>query len=160
MLTGLHPWSHRAFQLGAGGIAQPHVDHNVFAALSDTRNTLGFAHNRFADLLLSQMGKYLDTHIPNSSFNVEHSLFYGLPFFKRDVRTAYSSLEENIFQLVNEDDSSLFLGSLYQLWVLRNRVKETDQNIGEYPRGLPDSGELFRLEDLGTGAIKILSGLN
>src|SRR5512142_1305930 len=45
LLTGLLPWSHRAFQLGAGGIAKQHLDHQVFAALGQTHNTVAFAHN-------------------------------------------------------------------------------------------------------------------
>src|SRR5512142_2475722 len=53
LLTGLLPWSHRAFQLGAGGVAKVHADHQVFAALAAGRNTLAYAHNAFADLLVS-----------------------------------------------------------------------------------------------------------
>jgi len=30
ILTGLYPWSHRAFTLGAGGVAREHIDHQLF----------------------------------------------------------------------------------------------------------------------------------
>ncbi len=159
LLTGLHPWTHRAFQLSAGGIIHSQVNHQLFAAMSNTRSTLGFAQNRFADLLLSQAENYVDVHIGSSSFNVERSLIYDTPLFKNDERIAYSSFEDNIFQTGDGADSSLFWGSLYRLWVLYNRLKETKDDGRNYPTGLPDSTELYRLEDLVDGGIKILGNL-
>ena len=44
LLTGLHPWSHRAISLG-GEIVAKHRDHQVFGALSPTHFTLGYAQN-------------------------------------------------------------------------------------------------------------------
>src|SRR5512140_1854307 len=97
LLTGLLPWSHRAFQLGAGGVAKAHTDHQVFAALSPSHNTLAYAHNAFADLLVSQAGGDVDVHIPSTRFNIDSSLWSALPFFKKDMRIAYSSLDDNLF---------------------------------------------------------------
>ncbi len=160
LLTGLLPWTHRAFQLGAGGVVKSQAEHQIFAALSATHNTVGFAHNRFADLLLSQIEKYLDIHVGSSTFNVDQSFWNDQPFFKKDKRIAYSSLEDNIFQTVDGYNSSLFLAPLYQLWDLQNRVRQTNTFRNDYPSGLPDTTEeLFRLEDLVDGAIQILSGL-
>lgn len=159
LLTGLHPWTHRAFQLSAGGITHSQVGHQLFAALSNTRTTVGYAQNRFADLILSQAENYIDHHIESGSFNVEHSYIYNLPIFKKDERIAYSSFEDNIFQTGDGVDSSLFLGSFYRLWVLYNRLKETKEFGKDYPTGLPDATELFRLGDLVDGAINVLSGL-
>lgn len=160
LLTGLLPWTHRAFQLSAGGIFHSHVDHQIFAALSGVRTTVGFAQNRFADLLLSQAEKYVDLHIESNRFNIERSLLYNTPIFKRDERIAYSSFEDNIFQTGDGADSSLFFGPLYRLWVLFNRIRETREYGGDYPTGLPDATELYRLGDLVDGAIKILGGLS
>src|SRR6266498_5223270 len=53
LLTGLHPWSHRAFQLGAG-VASAHAGHTIFSALSSTHSTLAYTQNKFADQLLYQ----------------------------------------------------------------------------------------------------------
>src|SRR5512146_1861910 len=91
LLTGLLPWSHRAFQLGAGGVSKAHLDHQVFAALANTHNTVAYAHNAFADLLVSQAEKYVGAHIPSTSFNIDSSLWSSLPFFRKDMRIAYSS---------------------------------------------------------------------
>src|SRR5512142_81359 len=93
LLTGLLPWSHRALQLGAGGISKQHLDHQVFAALRGSHSTLAYAHNAFADLLVSQAEKDVDVHIPSASFNIDRSLWSSLPLFKNDERIAYSSFD-------------------------------------------------------------------
>jgi arylsulfatase A-like enzyme len=159
LITGMYPWSHRALQLSASGIIRSQLQNQMFAMLSNTYSTVGFAHNRFADLLLNQLENYLDVHIASSSFNVEHSFMYSWPLFKKDVRVAYSSFEDNIFQSGDGTNSSLFLGSFYRLWVLFNKLRETKQFGSNYPDGLPESPEIFRLEDLVDGAIKILGDL-
>src|SRR5512142_855069 len=38
LLTGLLPWTHRAFQLGAGGVSKTHLDHQMFATAANTHN--------------------------------------------------------------------------------------------------------------------------
>ena len=160
LLTGLLPWSHRAFQLGAGGIAKEHLEHQVFAALGQTHNTVAFAHNAFADLLVSQAEKDVDIHIGSTSFNVDSALWSSLPMFRKDMRVAYSSFDDNIFQTADGYDSSLFLGPLNRLWVMDKTFSETHKFGGEYPTGLPESTTgPFLLEDLANGAIQILSNL-
>ena len=160
LLTGLLPWTHRAFQLGAGGVAKQHTEHQMFAALRQTHNTVAYAHNEFADLLVSQAEKDVDIHIGSTSFNLDSSLFSSLPIFKKDKQVAYSSFDDNIFQTGNGYDSSLFLGSLNRLWVLDKKFAETRKYGGNYPTGLPESTTgPYLLEDLVTGAIEILSNL-
>lgn len=160
LLTGLVPWSHRAFQLGAGGIAHQHLDHQVFSALRGSHSTVAFAHNAFADLLVSQADKDVDVHVPSTSFNLDRSLWSSVPFFKKDMRIAYSSFDDNLFQTGDGLDSSLFLGPLNRLLVLENRLAVTHRLGGNYPLGLPESTTgLFRLEDLVDGAIRILASL-
>src|SRR5512142_721930 len=112
LLTGLLPWSHRAFQLGAGGVAKAHADHQVFAAMAQTHNTVAFAHNSFADLLVSQAEADVNVHIPSTSFNIDRTLWSTLPVFRHDMRVAYSSFDDNIFQTGDDLDGSLFLGPL------------------------------------------------
>src|SRR5512143_107758 len=112
LLTGLLPWSHRAFQLGAGGIARQHLDHQVFNALRGSHSTVAFAHNAFADLLVSQADKDVDVHIPSTSFNLDRSLWSSVPVFEKDMRVAYSSFDDKLFQTADGYDSSLFLGPL------------------------------------------------
>ncbi len=161
LLTGLLPWSHRAFQLGAGGVSKAHTDHQFFAAMGEKYNTVAYAHNAFADLLVSQADKYVDTHIPSTSFNLDSDLWSTLPFFKKDMRIAYSSFDDNIFQTGDGYDSSLFLGPIERLAVFDKKMDATRKLGGEYPTGLPESTTgLFLLEDLVNGAIQILSNLS
>ncbi len=160
LLTGLLPWSHRAFQLGAGGVAKQHSEHQMFAALGQTHNTVAFAHNEFADLLVSQAEKDVDIHIGSTSFNLDSSLFSSLPMFRKDMRVAYSSFDDNLFQTADGIDASLFLGPLNRLWVLQKNFAEGHQYGSEYPTGLPESTTgPFLLEDLVDGAIQILGNL-
>jgi arylsulfatase A-like enzyme len=158
LLTGLHPWSHRALQLGAAIIAE-HVEHNIFSALSATHSTLGYAQNQLADQLLYQTADYLDTHIRNGSWHIQNNLVYSAPIFNKDARMAYASFEDRIFQKGVGYDSSLFLGPLYRLFILRERLRATSRYGNNYPRGLPDTAELFILEDVVDGAIEILKGI-
>lgn len=160
LLTGLLPWSHRAFQLGAGGVSKAHIDQQMFAAVSQSHNTLAYAHNAFADLLVSQAEKYVDVHVPSTSFNIDSSLWSTLPFFRKDMRIAYSSFDDNIFQTGDGYDSSLFLGPVERLSVFDKKYEATEKLGGNYPTGLPESTTgLFRLEDLVDGAIQILSNV-
>ena len=55
--------------------------------------------------------------------------------------------------------TSLFLGPLFRLFILRERLRYTYQYGNDYPRGLPDSAELFVLEDVVDGAIEILKNI-
>ena len=55
----------------------------ICVSFQNTLHTVGFAQNRFADLLLSQMENYIDVHIESGSFNVEHSFVYTSPHFQK-----------------------------------------------------------------------------
>jgi arylsulfatase A-like enzyme len=158
LLTGLYPWSHRALHLGAA-IAAPHAAHNIFAALSETHTSLGYTQNEFADQILYGMGNDLDTHVHHWSFNAQKSNLYTAPIFNKNPRIAFASLEDNIIRRVKGYDASLFLGPLLRLSILRNRLKYSDQHAEDYPRGVPDSSDLFLLEDVVDGAIQILKGV-
>ena len=158
LLTGLHPWSHRAFQLGAG-IASEHTEHNIFAALSSTHSTLGYAQNKYADQILYQSGGHLETHVGLGSLNIQDYPLYSAPIFAKDARFAFASIEDNLIQKGLGYDASLFLGPLYRLVYLRNRKKYTDRYGADYPRGLPDTTDLFLLGDVVGGAIEILKGI-
>jgi arylsulfatase A-like enzyme len=158
ILTGLHPWSHRAISLG-GEIAATHRQQQIFRAVSGTRSTLGYSQNEFADLLLNQAAQNLDTHVPVSSFSLQPGLFYSSPVFRNDAQVAYASFEGDIFQRGVGFDGSLFIGPLRRLLAWRKRTALDADYQMVYPRGLPTSTELFTLEDLVDGAIGILKNL-
>jgi arylsulfatase A-like enzyme len=158
ILTGMHPWSHRAFQLGAG-LAREHVNHTIFSVLADTYSTLAFAQNKFADQVLQQVNPALDQHVDYWKFNVQKTNMYGVPFLKKNERISFASIEDNLVQKGEGFDSSLFFGPLARLYTLYDRKKNVDLYGSEYPLGLPDATELYRLPDVVDGAIGLLNGL-
>lgn len=158
LLTGLYPWTHRALSLGAG-ITPKHERNQIFSALLSTHTALGYAQNKYADIFLHQAGDSLQTHIRNGQYNLQDNLVYSQPMFKKDARVAFSSFEDNIFQLGLGYDGSLFGGPLYRLGTLYERLHSENDFSENYPRGLPDSTELFLLNDLVDGAIEMLRGL-
>ena len=157
LLTGLHPWSHRAFQLGAG-LASRHTDHTIFSALSSTHSTLAYTQNKFADQLLFQAQKHLDLHAEYWLFNAEKANIQE-GSFEQDHRMAFAAFDDNLVQKGEGFDSSLFFGPLYRLNILRNRAKQTEQYGELYPRGLPGPNELYYLEDVVDGSIELLKGI-
>ena len=155
ILTGLYPWSHRALHLGAA-ITPQHTQHNIFATLSKTHSTLGYAQNEYADQLLYALGGQLETHVHNWEFSLQHSNLYGAPIFNKNPRVAFASLEDNIIETSEGNDSSMFLGPLLRLYFLRNRAKYMNVYRENYPLGLPNSSEMFLLDDVVDGAIQML----
>ncbi|MGZ9222723.1 MAG: sulfatase-like hydrolase/transferase, partial [Anaerolineales bacterium] len=125
LLTGLHPWTHRAFQLGAG-ITVAHTDHTIFSALSSTHSTLAYAQNKLADQMLYQFERELDQHTKCWLFNAQDSDPYDA--FKNDIRMAYASLDDNIIQKGEGFDSSLFVGPLVRMKTLNDRRRVEKQN--------------------------------
>ncbi|HJS17400.1 MAG TPA: sulfatase-like hydrolase/transferase [Anaerolineales bacterium] len=158
ILTGMHPWSHRAFQLGAG-ITAEHAEHTIFSALSSTHSTLAYSQNKFADLILHQASMNLDRHVDYWSFNVQNTNMYSNSFLRKHHRTSFASIDDNLVQEGEGFDSSLFLGPLVRLFTLNDRLKNTEQHGNEYPLGLPDATELFLLPDVVDGAIDLLEGI-
>lgn len=158
LLTGTYPWTHRALSLGAG-ITPANEENQIFSALASSHTSLGYAQNKYADIFLYQAGDYLQTHIRNGQYNLQDNLVYSRPIFKKDARIAFSSFEDNIFQLGLGYDGSLFGGPLYRLGTYYERLRSQNAFGENYPRGLPDSTELFILNDLVDGAIEMLSGL-
>jgi arylsulfatase A-like enzyme len=155
LLTGMHPWSHRAFQLG-GGLHPAHVQHSIFSALSTTHSTLAFTQNKFADQILNQLSMDLDEHAEYWAFNAQRTDFYGAHFLEKNPRITFASMEDNIVQKGKGFDSSLFLGPLFRLYLRYIRMQRKTQYGTEYPRGVPDTTELYLLPDIVDGAISLL----
>jgi arylsulfatase A-like enzyme len=155
LLTGMHPWSHRAFQLG-GGLHSSHTGHTIFSALSSTHSTLAFTQNKFAEQILYQLDRDLDEHPHYWTFDRQLTNFYGAPVLEKNDRLTFASFEDNLIQKGNGFDSSLFFGLLHRLYSRYIRKQLTERYGNEYPRGLPHSSGLFLLEDVVEGAMNLL----
>ena len=158
IFTGMHPWSHRAFQLGSG-ILPAHVQQTIFSVLSATHSTLAYTQNKLADQILYQLEADLDQHVNTWFYNAQNDNPYSWPLFKKDIRMAYASLEDNIVQTGVGYDSSLFFGPLYRLFTLYNQKRTTKQYGENFPRGMPQSPGLFLLDNIVDGAIDLLKGM-
>src|SRR6266498_604775 len=75
IFTGVHPWSHRAFQLGAG-ISRSQLAHTMFSVAAPTHSTLAFTQNKLADQILYQVESDLDQHPHTWNFNVKNGAEY------------------------------------------------------------------------------------
>ncbi len=151
LLTGLHPWTHRAVQLTAGGVASVHKDHNAFAAFSQNYKTMGYTQNPYADIFLYQFEKYLNTYIPEGAFNLETRMLSSLPIFNNDAQMAFASIENNIIRNGKGTSGSLYLGMGARLDGLSKYAKTRRAYIGEYPAGVPIASGVFLLDELVNG---------
>lgn len=158
ILTGMHPWSHRAFQLG-GGLHPAHVDHTIFSLLASTHSTLAYTQNKFADQILNQIDPDLNEHLQYWLFDREQTNFYGAPLVRENPRLAFASFEDNLIQKGKGFDSSLFFGLLYRLYMRYKRLQLTEEYGKEYPRGLPHSSGYFLFSDIVDGSIQLLKGM-
>lgn len=159
LLTGLYPWTHRAFAIGSG-VLKKHTHNNVFALLAEKYSTLGYTQNKYADALLGQFSGHLDTHIPRGVFNYENRDFYT-SLFSNDPQIAFSSFDDNIIKDKYGYDGSLFLGPLLRsLHLYKRRVIKETIRLG-YPFGFPEtnSREYFSLRNVVDGSINILQDI-
>lgn len=135
LLTGVLPWTHRAFQ-PKGEVAEPFVTRNLFGAFPD-HYSMAYTHNGWAGILLNQFADLLDEYIPREklllgSDDIIHALF------RKDDDTASLSWLRN--SNVNEQGYaySLLLSHFYQEY-----QEKKIQNLKPlFPRGLPTAGSL------------------
>jgi arylsulfatase A-like enzyme len=136
MLTGLYPWTHRAFNYRAM-IDRTLANRNLFHLIGNEYTRLAFTQNLWADILLSQFETDLDIHLPCDSYSqFVHSLVQpdDLP---RDRAMAYYIFQD--FLNLRVDDPDPFPGSLFTASTDLSRALASDRkNISDdYPRGLP-----------------------
>jgi arylsulfatase A-like enzyme len=161
LLTGLQPWTHRAVQLTAAGVAPARRHQNLFAALSKSHRTFGYSQNPYADIFLYQFKEYLDTYLPEEQFNLESRLLSGAPMFRDDAQMAYAALENNIFRTGKGTSGSLYAAMLWRFLGLGNDVLIRKRYFGKYPFGLPATdGGSFTLEKVINGAALTLAQFN
>jgi len=158
LLTGRYPWSHRALHIRSG-IASEHIEHQVFSALRPSHTSLAYSQNRYADKFLYQMEEFIDAHVSFSAFNIQNQSLYNLPIFQKDGEIAFAAFEENILSKVSDHDASLFFGPLFRTITRYHRHLLNNLYQDSYPKGMPDSTELFLLEDLVDGVIDSIKSL-
>jgi hypothetical protein len=153
ILTGLYPWSHRAFQLG-NTIVNSHAEHQMFSMLKGIFSArLGFSQNRSADKILGQIERDIDTHLSYGTYNIYNRSSYDSPIYSIElIKSIISSLKS---------DSSLFVGPALRAKNLYNEKVINEKYLPYYPKGLPSSiYSLFLLESVVARTVETLSDLN
>lgn len=90
ILTGLHPWHHRAVN-PVGLIRRDLAANNIFSMAGDEYFKIGFSQNLWSDLFLRQFHADLDAHLPPDAFAYTNPLLLGelkaddpIPYFAYD----------------------------------------------------------------------------
>ncbi len=160
MLTGQYPWKHRALNY-RGLIKRSVSDQNIFRLLGDEYTKLAFTQNVFAEVLLSQVGRDVDIHLPFDSFSL-----YTLPLAKaqdlpNDRMIAYYAVEDFLglgIKSLNPSPGSLTLGLAD---ILHQRLSDRPQSSEAYPGGFPDNHTFaYRNEDVFQGMTEQLKEQN
>ena len=157
LLTGTHPWTHRAFQPG-GTIPDALMSHNIFAAFKN-HYRVTYSHNLWANLLLREFRDDLEQYIPKKKYFLTGDGFDTRQDFFLDSNAIIPGLFENdedialvswIRAMEKEQAGyaySLFLAPLYEgyrNYIYENRFADIK---ARFPRGIPrDDYDYFLLE--------------
>ncbi|MFT3890415.1 MAG: sulfatase-like hydrolase/transferase [Anaerolineales bacterium] len=133
LLTGVLPWTHRAFDLN-GVVAKPYANRNFFSAFQNHYN-LAYTHNSWAYTLLRQFGRDIDELIPREKLLIPSANTFITRLFTNDNDAAAVSWERESHLSDDGDAYSLFLSHLVE----DLQEKKISGLQPSFPRGLPTS---------------------
>ncbi|MBK9049691.1 MAG: sulfatase-like hydrolase/transferase [Chloroflexi bacterium] len=149
LLTGVYPWSHRAFHIN-GLMQEPYADQNLFQAIAGKPyERVAFTHNSLVMLLLDQMAQHIDQYVPTRDLTLFDEML-AERLFSNDFAAAF--LAERLLLPKDErvQSASLFL-SLFDRARRERIIQATRQEYAEtFPRGTPRADRHMRyfiLED-------------
>jgi len=155
MLTGLNPWTHRAFHL-SGLVARNLANRNIFEALGKDYYRFAFSQNVWADNLLNQFRSGIDEILPPGSFG-ELSLLPSA-YFRNDANAVHQIQDDLLFDFVDPPGSLLF-GLAHRLY-FEGRKRRMGER--QFPRGIPQPRNYpvsYKLENVFDGLIRKLDQL-
>ncbi len=133
LLTGVLPWTHRAFQ-PAGMVSEQYVNRNLFSAFKDYY-PIAYSHNGWVNILLNQFLSRTDELIPRDKLLLGSDELLHILFRKDDDIASVGWLRS-----INVEEEgyaySLFLSRLYQEY---QEKKFRDLKL-LFPLGLPTAG--------------------
>ena len=143
LLTGTHPWTHRAFGLDKKTLETSFVNKNIFSALQKYYR-LAYTHNPVADRILTQFSKKMDEHVPLEKLFLANDAFIN-KMFNNDKDTASVSWVRTTKRKEEGFAYSLFLSRLME----KQRERLISDLRSEYPVGIPHiaADDYFLLED-------------
>ena len=131
LLTGVYPWTHRAFQMHAP-VALWLERKNLFQAFPN-HHRIAYSHNPLVTRIFDQLGDGLDDYVPIEELLLtDDGLIQKL--FRVDDDTSSLAWQRTMKAALNEGSAySLFLSEIYQL---RQRGATAGFEAA-FPRGLP-----------------------
>jgi arylsulfatase A-like enzyme len=143
LLTGAHPWTHRAFGLDKKTVEKSFVSKNIFSAFQNYYR-LAYTHNPVADRILTQFSGEMEEHIPLEKLFLVNDGFINA-LFKNDKDTVSVSWVRAMKRKEEGYAYSLFLSRLIE----KQRERIISDLRPQYPGGIPHIGadEYFLLED-------------
>ncbi len=134
LLTGVLPWTHRAFQ-PKGEVIDAFTSQNIFSMFPE-HYRIAYTHNGWANILLNQMAGHIDELIQREKLLLSAFDSVVPTLFRHDEDIASVSWAR---AMKTEDDGfaySLFLSRLSE--ELQARTLRSLKSV--YPRGIPTSG--------------------
>ena len=133
LLTGLYPWTHRAFNQG-GLIKRDLTLSNYFSLLGDRYYRFAFSQNPYPDRILAQFIDDLDRFLPLTSYSLRGNKLFSDKVGK-DRYLASAAFEEFLFPLSADVTGSSLFGYIYKSFAVDTFLK--NQKHTGYPKGTP-----------------------
>jgi arylsulfatase A-like enzyme len=155
LLTGTYPWTHRAIN-ESGIVRRVLKDHNIFSQFHPQRQCFAFTQNLWADYLIDEFGKGVDTHLLPGSFSVVEKSVGSI--FAHDKNILFRAFDDFLFETSGGVGSLVFGPLEKEAFLYRlGRI-----NTEGYSRGLPHdvtNPKFFELRDVFEGVDAQLKSL-
>lgn len=160
LLTGVYPWSHRAFNIAAC-VDDSYAQRNLFSALAGSGYyRMAYTHNLLADFFLNQFRAEIDLHLPPETFFLK-----GTPTLERllpgDREAVYRG--EHFLTRILESGKvlpgSLFLSLVNEIGLEQYEATFNPALAELFPEGLPEEDytkSFFVLEEVIDGMIDLI----
>jgi len=152
LLTGLYPWTHRAFN-EAGLIARNVVERNIFQLAGEKYHRLAFSQNTWPNYFFGQFRESINKILPTGSFSlIDHLVGDKLG---KDSLNGQRAFEDFLFQNDAVPPSLVF--GLAERLIHRYQLNRAHSE--GYPNGLPRTGSypvVFRIEEVIDGLIETI----
>ena len=134
LLTGVYPWTHRAFNF-PGTVIKKYCDDNIFSNFSSNYSITTYTHNIFAQLILNQFRHHIDNFLPVNQYTLVGEK-YSERLFPSDFPAAYFS--ERILRGEESKLPGSILFSRIELETLLKDLRGISYDLRDkYPRGIP-----------------------
>jgi arylsulfatase A-like enzyme len=155
-LTGMYPWKHRAFNQG-GMVKRNLVDQNIFNFLGAGYHRTAFSQNLWADILLEQFYKDIDTHLAPTSFSVSRD---SLLMDESQNGLAWHTFPDFLLSL---NLPASLVGGYLNAYKSLGKMTYYRYGFPDYPKGIPNmlpfANVAFRNEDVFAGVTSEISAL-